>query len=324
MKTALITGITGQDGSYLAELLLSEGYEVYGIIRRHSFVESQQERLKHLTNKITTFYGDLLDKHSLYSIINQVNPDEIYNLAAQSHVKVSSDLPEYTMQVNAMGVLYILECVKTINPTIKIYQASSSEMFGNSVDPDGYQRETTPMNPVSPYGCSKVAAYNLCEHYKKAYNMFVVNGILFNHESPRRGITFVTNKIIKGALDIKNGKTDKLILGNASSSRDWGHAKDYTKAMYLMLQQDTPENFVIATGQTNSVEKFCELVFAELSLDYKKYVEFNNTKYLRPEELFYLRGDNSKAKSILKWEPKYNLESLIQDMLKTSGDAQNL
>jgi GDPmannose 4,6-dehydratase len=240
MKKSLITGINGQDGSYLAEFLLSKGYEVHGTLKRNSVSENQTSRLDHVYDKIILHYADLTDMSSLISVIQKVMPDEIYNLAAQSHVRISFDQPLYTANVTGIGTLNLLEAVKLIKPNTKIYQASSSEMFGNSIDSDGFQRETTPMNPVSPYGCAKVFSYNICRNYRNSYGMFISNGILFNHESPRRGTNFVTNKVCKEAVKIKLGLSNELKLGNLDATRDWGHAKDYVKAMWEILQLDTP------------------------------------------------------------------------------------
>jgi len=314
-KKALITGIGGQDGSYLAEHLLSKGYEVYGIIRRHSIAENQDSRLKSLGDRIKTFYGDLLDYPSLYRIISEVRPDEIYNLGAMSHVRVSFDVPSFTIQTNALGVLNMLEVYRTVTPNAKFYQASSSEMFGNSVDEDGFQRLTTPMNPVSPYGCSKVLGYNLVRHYRHAYGLHACNGILFNHESPRRGTNFVTNKVVKTAVEIKKGIRDKLELGNLDSYRDWGHSKDYTRAMIQIVNHDSPGDFIVATGETHSVRDLCKVVFSKLGMDYLDYV-VQNPKYMRPEELKYLKGDSEKTRSILGWKPEYTFESMLEEMIE--------
>lgn len=317
MKKALITGINGQDGSYLTEHLLSLGYEVHGIVRRHSVAENQNHRLvKHGTSqKAITHYGDLLDYPSLVRIVSEVMPDEIYNLGAMSHVRVSFDMPSFTIQTNALGVLNMLEVYRIICPKAKFYQASSSEMFGNSVDDDGIQRLTTPMNPVSPYGCSKVMGYNLVRHYRHAYKLHACNGILFNHESPRRGTNFVTNKVVRGAVAIKKGIEDKLELGNMDSYRDWGHSKDYVRAMHMIINHETPEEFIVATGETHSVRNLCETVFGKLDLDYKDYV-VQNPKFMRPEELKYLKGDPSKAKQILGWKPEYTFSSMIDEMIE--------
>lgn len=316
MKKALITGIAGQDGSYLSEHLLNQGYEVHGIIRRHSVAENQNHRLHKvgLNEKIITHYGDLLDYPSLVRITSEVNPDEIYNLGAMSHVRISFDMPSFTIQTNALGVLNMLEVYRTICPEAKFYQASSSEMFGNSVDEDGVQRLTTPMNPVSPYGCSKVMGYNLVKHYRHAYGLHACNGILFNHESPRRGSNFVTNKVVKGAVAIKKGLQDKLELGNMDSYRDWGHSKDYVRAMHMILSHETPEEFIIATGETHSVRDLCEVVFSKLGMDYRDYV-VQNPKYMRPEELKYLKGDPSKARNVLGWVPEYTFETMLEEMI---------
>lgn len=316
MKKALITGIAGQDGSYLTEYLLSLGYEVHGVVRRHSVAENQNHRLvKNNTSGVAkTYYGDLTDYPSLVRIMSQVMPDEIYNLGAMSHVRVSFDMPSFTIQTNALGVLNMLEVYRTICPKAKFYQASSSEMFGNSVDEDGVQRLSTPMNPVSPYGCSKVMGYNLVRHYRHAYKLHACNGILFNHESPRRGINFVTNKVVRGAVAIKKGLETNLELGNMDSYRDWGHSKDYVRAMHMILNHDTPDEFIVATGRTHSVRNLCETVFGKLNMDYRDYV-IQNPKYMRPEELKYLKGDPSKARQVLGWEPEYTFETMIDEMI---------
>ena len=315
-KIALITGINGQDGSYLAELLLEKGYEVWGILKRNSVAENQTARIPdNIFNKLNLVYGDLTDLSSIISVIQKSNATEIYNLAAQSHVRISFDQPIYTSNVTALGVLNVLEAVRLISPKIKIYQASSSEMFGNNIDTDGYQRETTPMNPVSPYGCSKVYGYNICRNYRNSYNMFISNGILFNHESPRRGINFVTNKVAKEAVKIKLGLSNELKLGNLNASRDWGHAKDYVEAMWLMLQQDKPGDYVCSTGISHTVRDLAEYVFSSLSLNWEDYVKVDG-KYLRPEELEHLRGDCSKIKTDLGWSPNYTFESMMDEMVE--------
>ena len=317
MKRALITGIAGQDGSYLTEHLLSLGYEVHGVVRRHSVAENQNHRLqKHdLTNNVHTYYGDLLDYPSLVRIMNDVKPDEIYNLGAMSHVRVSFDMPSFTIQTNALGVLNMLEVYRTVCPDAKFYQASSSEMFGNSVDDDGVQRLTTPMNPVSPYGCAKVMGFNLVRHYRHAYKLHACNGILFNHESPRRGSNFVTNKVVKGAVAIKKGLQDKLELGNMDSYRDWGHSKDYVRAMHMIINHDTPDEFIVATGETHSVRDLCETVFSKLDMNYQDYV-VQNPKYMRPEELKYLKGDSQRTRDMLGWAPEYTFSSMLDEMIE--------
>jgi len=312
--TALIIGISGQDGSYLSEHLLSLGYDVHGIIRRQSTAENQESRLDHIGDKIYTYYGDLLDIFSLSKIVKLVKPTHIFNLGAMSHVKISFDVPSYTIQTNALGVLNILEVYREEAPNAKFYQASSSEMFGNSVDEDGFQRETTQMSPVSPYGCAKLLGYNLVRHYRNAYKLHACNGILFNHESPRRGINFVTNKVAKAVAEIKLGKRTKLELGNMESSRDWGHSKDYTRGMIQIINHTVPDDFILSTGQTHTVKELCEVAFGAVDLNYKNYV-VQNSKYCRPEELKYLKGDCSKAKKELNWIPEYNFESMMREMV---------
>lgn len=314
-KRALITGISGQDGSYLAEFLLSKGYEVHGLIKRNSISENQTARLDHIFNQLHLEYADMTDLSSLARVIKSAQPDEIYNLAAQSHVRISFDQPIYTANVTGLGSLNLLESVKLIKPNAKIYQASSSEMFGNNIDSDGFQRETTPMNPVSPYGCAKVFAYNISRNYRKSYGMFVSNGILFNHESPRRGSNFVTNKVCKEAVKIKLGLASDLKLGNLMSSRDWGHAKDYVEAMWMILQQSQPDDYVCATGVSHTVQDLVEYVFGKLDLDYKQYVK-QDPRYYRPEELETLRGDSSKLRKVTNWAPKYTFESMLDEMIE--------
>ncbi len=313
-KVALITGINGQDGSYLSELLLDKDYIVHGTIKRNSVSENQTYRLNNVYSKIQLHYADLLDLSSIVRTIQQTRPNEIYNLAAQSHVRISFDQPIYTANVNSIGVLNLLESIKLIDPSIKLYQASSSEMFGNNIDSDGFQRETTPMNPVSPYGCSKLFAHTLCQNYRHSYNMFVSNGILFNHESPRRGTNFVTNKVCKEAVKIKLGLSDSLVLGNLNASRDWGHAKDYVKAMWLILQEEQPDDFVCSTGESRSVLNLVEYIFNHLSLDYKQYVK-TDKKFHRPEELNNLKGDSSKLRNKTGWKPEYTFNDIINEMI---------
>jgi len=314
-KIALITGINGQDGSYLAELLLDKGYEVHGTLKRNSVAENQTSRLDSVYIKVKLHYADLTDLSSLISVIQKVNPDELYNLAAQSHVRISFDQPLYTANVTGIGTLNILEAVKLIKPNTKIYQASSSEMFGNSIDDDGYQRETTPMNPVSPYGCAKVFSYNICRNYRNSYGMFISNGILFNHESPRRGTNFVTNKVCKEVVKIKLGLSNELKLGNLDATRDWGHAKDYVRAMWEILQLDTPDDFVCSTGISHSVQDLCEYVFGKLELDWEKYVK-QDEKFLRPEELHNLKGDSSKLVKATGWSHDYTFETMLDEMIE--------
>jgi len=311
---AFITGIGGQDGSYLAEHLLSLGYEVHGIIRRNSVTEHQQSRIESVKSKMHIYYGDLLDQSSIEHLLDKIQPDEIYNIAAQSHVRVSYDIPQFTVQTNALGVLNVLEAYRRSCPEAKFYQASSSEMFGSSVDADGFQRETTSMTPVSPYGCSKVFGYNIVRNYRNAYKLHASNGILFNHESPRRGSNFVTNKVVKTAVQIKLGLAKELELGNLDAYRDWGHSKDYVRAMHLILQQNQPGDWVVATGETRSVRDMCKYVFESLEMDYQEYV-VQNQKFLRPEELPYLKGDSRKIRA-LGWKPDYTFESMMDEMIE--------
>lgn len=314
-RKAFITGINGQDGSYLSEYLLSLGYEVYGIIRRNSTVESQQSRFSDdIRGKLNIYYGDLLDQGGLEKLLDSIQPNEIYNLAAQSHVRISFDIPQFTVQTNAIGVLNILEAYRRSCPNAKFYQASSSEMFGNTVDDDGFQRETTNMTPVSPYGCSKVFGYNIVRNYRNAYKLHACNGILFNHESPRRASNFVTNKVVKRAVEIKLGLANNLELGNMDSYRDWGHSKDYVRAMHLILNHNTPDDFVVSTMTTHSVREMVDYVFTKLGLDYTKYVT-QNEKFMRAEELKYLKGDSTKIRDILGWKPEYTFETLMDDMI---------
>jgi GDPmannose 4,6-dehydratase len=314
-KIALITGINGQDGSYLTEFLLDKGYEIHGTLKRNSVSENQSSRLNDVYDKIKLHYADMTDLSSLIRVIQEVKPDEIYNLAAQSHVRISFDQPLYTANVTGIGTLNLLESVKLINPNIRIYQASSSEMFGNNIDDDGYQRETTSMSPVSPYGCAKVFSYNISRNYRNSYNMFISNGILFNHESPRRGTNFVTNKVCKEAVKIKLGLTNNLSLGNLEATRDWGHAKDYVEAMWLILQQDKPDDFVCSTGVSHSVKELCEYVFLKLGLNYQDYVTIDD-KFLRPEELRDLKGDSSKLQNLTGWSHKYTFETMLDEMIE--------
>lgn len=314
MKRAFITGIAGQDGSYLTEYLFGLGYEVHGIVRRNSVPENQQTRLEHLGRRANVRYGDLSDVGGLERLLREIRPDEVYNLAAQSHVRISFDVPQFTGQTNALGALNLLEAVRNSCPDAHYYQASSSEMFGDSVDEDGFQRETTPMHPVSPYGCAKLYAYHITRNYRKSYKMFAANGILFNHESPRRGSNFVTNKVVKGAVAIKLGRQKTLELGNLDSSRDWGHSKDYVRAMHAILGHERADDFVVATGETRSVRDMVAYVFNSLGMDYRDFVT-QNPSFLRPEELPYLRGDSRKLRATFDWRPQYSFEMLMDEMI---------
>ena len=315
MKKALITGISGQDGSYLAEFLLSMGYEIHGTIKRNSIKENSFIRIESIQDNVTLHYADLTDIASLISVIQKVKPDEIYNLAAQSDVRVSFDQPLYTANATGIGTLNLLEAVRQLNLNPKIYQASSSEMFGNSIDSDGYQRETTPMHPVSPYGCAKVYSYNIARNYRNAYGMYISNGILFNHESPRRGTNFVTNKVCKEAVRISLGLTNELRLGNLDATRDWGHAEDYVKAMWMILQQDKPDDYVCSTGVSHSVRDLVEYVFGKLGLNWVDYVK-QDPAFLRSEELNNLKGDHSKLTNMTGWVPTHTFETMLDEMIK--------
>ena len=316
-KKALIIGANGQDASYLSEFLIDKDYTVHGTIRRNSVPESQTSRIEtlHSENLIKLHYADLTDPISIESVISKLQPDEIYHLAAQSHVQISFDLPKYTLDVNGGGTLSILEAVRKFSPNSKIYHAATSEMFGNNYDDDFFQRETTPMKPVSPYGCSKLYAHNLCNNYRNSYGMFITSGILFNHESPRRGINFVTNKVVLESVKIHKGLKDVLVLGNLNAKRDWGHAKDYVRGMWQMLQQDNPKDYVLATGESKSVEELVDYVFSKLNLSKEKHLRVDK-KYERPEELYYLKGDSSLARKELGWEPQYTFYSMIDEMIE--------
>ena len=317
MKRALITGITGQDGSYLAELLLAKGYEVHGIIRRASTFNT--ERIDHLYQDIHMrgthlflHYGDLSDSVNMVKLLYELRPDEVYHLGAQSHVRVSFDIPKYTADITGVGTIRILEAIREVGLRPRFYQASSSEMFGKAAETP--QRETTPFHPRSPYGVAKVFAYWATVNYRESYDLFACNGILFNHESPRRGETFVTRKVTRAVAYIKAGLQKKLYLGNLDAKRDWGYAKEYVEAMWLMLQQDKPDDYVIATGEAHSIKELCEEAFTHAGLDWQKYVEIDN-RYLRPAEVDCLIGDSSKAKRVLGWEPKMKFKELVRLMV---------
>ncbi|MDQ3336695.1 MAG: GDP-mannose 4,6-dehydratase [Myxococcota bacterium] len=320
MKKALITGVTGQDGSFLAELLLAKGYEVHGVVRRSSSFNT--ERLESIYQdphaadyRLRLHYGDLEDGSSLTRLIHEVAPDELYNLAAQSHVRVSFDVPEYTVSTVAMGTLRLLEAIREM-PHVRFYQASSSEMFGSAAPP---QHEHTAFQPRSPYACAKVFAHQLCQNYRDAYGLHISCGILFNHESHRRGIPFVTRKITRAAARIKHGLDKKLYLGNLDAKRDWGYAGDYVEAMWMMLQQDKPDDYVIATGESYSVRDVLDVSFGTLGLPWKDYVELD-PRYLRPTEVDHLRGDATKAREKLGWKPKVTFKQLITDMVRADEE----
>ncbi len=315
MKKAFITGITGQDGANLSKYLLSREYEVHGIMRRASVSEAQDSRIAHVDSEVRTYYGDLTDVNVIEKLMRDIQPDEIYHLAAMSHVKVSAEIPSYTMQVNGLGTLNMLEAYRNNCPHAKFYQASSSEMFGLSVDGDNYQRENTILNPVSIYGCSKVLGYNLVRHYRRAYGLHACNGILFNHCGEHRSSAFVEMKIAKAAVRIKAGLQDRLELGNLDAYRDFGNSKDYVRAMHMILNHDIADDFVVATGETYSIRDICKFIFGQLGMEYERFVTIN-PKYFRPEELPYLRGDSTKIRTILGWKPEYTFEETMLEMIK--------
>jgi GDPmannose 4,6-dehydratase len=325
MSKILITGISGQDGSYLAEYMLELGHEVHGIIRRHSVAENQSARINHIRPRIHLYYGDMTDSTSLESALNKSSPDYIFHLAAQSFVRASFDIPEYTTMVNYNGTLKLFELCRKFCPEARIYNASSSEMFGLSTDEDGFQRETTPMIPVSPYGISKLSAYNLARHFRRAYGMHISSGILFNHCSPRRGASFVEQKIVKTAVEIEYGLTDRLELGNLDAKRDWGYAKDYARQMWKIVNQEKADDFVIATGIAYSIKEICGIVFGYLRMDYKNYLCVNQ-RHMRDEELPYLCGDATKAYKTFGWKPTHTLNDVLYEMieywLKTLKDGK--
>jgi GDPmannose 4,6-dehydratase len=315
MRVALITGITGQDGSYLAELLLAKGYVVHGIVRRSSTFGTQ--RIEHIFNRINLHYGDVTDGGAMARLVAEIEPDELYNLAAQSHVRVSFDQPAYTAEAVGIGALNVLEAARVV-PGCRVYQASSSEMYGKVAETP--QRETTPFRPRSPYGVAKVYAHWITVNYRESYGMHASCGILFNHESPRRGETFVTRKIVRAAARIASGIPETLYLGNLDARRDWGHAADYVEAMWLMLQEDEPDDYVIATGETHSVREFCERAFAHVGLDYRDHVEID-PRYYRPAEVDLLQGDASKARRALGWVPRVTFDGLVAGMMDAELQA---
>lgn len=318
MKRAFITGISGQDGSYLSELLLEKGYEVHGLIRRQSVAESQTIRIEGNRSKLNLHYGDLTDMASLMKIFSEYKFDEVYNLGAMSNVGISFKMPTYTQEVNYLGFINLLECIINTGQkhTCKVYQASSSEMFGNCVDEDGFQREDTPMIPVSPYGISKLSAHRYAQHYRRAYGMWISCGILFNHESPRRGTNFVTGKITKAVAMIDLKLQKKLYLGNLDSFRDWGHSKDYVKVMWQMLNEaPEPDDFICCTGITTSVRDFCDMSFKVIGANYRDYV-YQDSKYIRDEELDYLKGCNDKINNVLSISFEYDMDSMIREMIQ--------
>jgi GDPmannose 4,6-dehydratase len=316
-RKAFVTGITGQDGSYLAELLLERGYEVHGLVRRSSSFNTW--RIDHIRDRLTLHYGDLVDQNSLVRTLESVGPEEIYNLAAQSHVKVSFEMPEYTADVTAIGVLRLLDAVRDIGLRAKVYQAGSSEMFG--LVQETPQTERTPFHPRSPYAVAKVYAHWMATNYREGYGLHVSNGILFNHESPRRGENFVTRKITLGVAAIKKGRMKELRLGNLEARRDWGYAKDFVEAMWLILQRDEPDDYVVATGETHSVREFCEEAFGCAGLDWKEHVTVD-PKYFRPAEVDFLLGDAGKARKALGWEPRVNFKQLVRMMVDADMEGQ--
>ncbi|GGI05388.1 GDP-mannose 4,6-dehydratase [Egicoccus halophilus] len=324
-RTALVTGISGQDGSYLAELLLEKGYRVHGLIRRASSFNT--DRIDHLYQdpheedvRLTLHYGDLTDGSQLARLIRAINPDEIYNLAAQSHVAVSFDQPQYTGNVGALGTVRLLEAIRETGIDTRLYQAGTSEMFGASPPP---QHEDTPFRPRSPYAAAKLYAYWVVDNYREGYGMYAVNGILFNHESPRRHATFVTRKVTRAVARIIAGKDEKVYLGNLDAERDWGHARDYVRAMWMMLQQDTPRDFVIGTGESHTIRELCEVAFGRVGLDWQSFVEVD-PRYFRPVEVERLQADPSRANSLLGWKPEVGFEELIEEMVAADLQAEGL
>ena len=314
-KKALITGISGQDGSTLTEILLEKDYEIFGLIRSHSVLESQDSRISHLSNSIKTFCGDLLDITSLEKAVKISQPDEIYNLGAMSQVRNSFDIPQLTTQINCLGLVNLLEAYRNFCPKAKFVQASSSEIFGNSIDEDGYQREETPKKACSPYACTKLFGYSIVRTYRQAYNLFAANSIAFNHEGPRRGGSFVTSKICQGAALIKLGKIPFIELGNLEARRDWSHAEDVCRALYLINNHSKPEDFVVASGENHSVKEFLQLVFDRAGVPVNEETVKMNPKFLRPQELHDLKGDATKIRKTLGWAPKYSFQELVNEMV---------
>ena len=309
----LITGINGQDGSYLAELLLDAGHTVHGILRRNSQSENQTSRIEHIRHRLHLYYGDLTDFASIITALKKSAPQLVFNLAAQSHVKISFEQPIYTMQATGVGFLNLVEAVRIVDPGIKVFQASSSEMYGNSIDTDGFQRETTAFSPVSPYGIAKLMAHQTAINYRDSYGMFITNGIFFNHESPRRGTNFLTNKVCKTAVEIALGKADELVLGNMQTRRDWGYSKDYVKAMLALIQLEKPTDAVCATGITHSVGDVVDHVFGRLKLNREKHLR-TDKKFERPTEIFNLRGDSAKLRNLTGWKPEVSFEQMLDEM----------
>lgn len=311
-----LSGISGQDGGLLARLCLSEGHEVFGLVRRHSTPENQTSRIDDIESQLGLYYGDLNDTSSIVRSLLDCKPDIVLNIGAQSHVRISFDCSAYTVSTNALGALNVLDATRRLLPNARFYQASSSEMFGTSVDADGFQRLSTPMTPTSPYGCAKLFAFKYTQHVRRAYGFHACNGILFNHEGKYRGANFVTAKVVRGALAIQSGKLDKLRLGAIDSKRDWGNARDYVRAIWKIVNYPEPRDWVVATGETRSVRDLCEYVFRKLGMNYEDYVVANDKAYLRPEELTYLRGDSTETRELLGWQPEFTFEQTIDEIIE--------